>query len=129
MILAAAASSDTAVSFIELGAVALGLSLLARLAGRLGIPAIPLYLIAGLALGEGSVVSLDVSATFISRVADIGVLLLLLALGLEYTADELKTGLRSGARAGIVDAVINFLPGLACGLLLGWSATARRPRR
>ena len=124
MILAAGASSDTAVAFIELGAVAVGLSLLARLAGRLGIPAIPLYLVAGLALGEGGVVTLDVSATFISRVADIGVLLLLLTLGLEYTADELRSGLRTGARTGVVDAVLNFLPGLGCGLLLGWSTNA-----
>jgi CPA2 family monovalent cation:H+ antiporter-2 len=48
------------------------------------------------------------------------VLLLLLALGLEYTGDELRNGLRTGAPAGVADALLNFAPGLACGLLLGW---------
>ena len=45
--LIAAAGGDAAVAFIEIGAVALVLSVLARLAGRLGITAIPLYLLAG----------------------------------------------------------------------------------
>ena len=38
---------------LELGGVILGLGILARLAGRLGLSAIPLYLLAGLAFGEG----------------------------------------------------------------------------
>jgi CPA2 family monovalent cation:H+ antiporter-2 len=53
--------------------------------------------------------------------AEIGVLLLLLALGLEYSAEELSSGLRSGVVPGVVDAVLNFLPGCALGLVLGWS--------
>jgi len=92
----AAAAGDAPIAFLELGLVALGLAALARLAGRLGIPAIPFYLVAGLAVGEGGVAPLDVSADFISLTAEIGVLLLLLALGLEYTGDELRAGLRSG---------------------------------
>jgi len=120
----AAASSDTALELIELGAVAIGLSLLARGAHRVGLPAIPLYLLAGLLVGHGGVVSLDVSETFIARAADIGVLLLLLTLGLEYTAEELKSGLRAGAASGGLDALLNFVPGFACGLLLGWRTTA-----
>jgi CPA2 family monovalent cation:H+ antiporter-2 len=122
--LLAAASGDAAVVFIELGAVALALSVLARLAGRLGITAIPLYLLAGLAVGDGGIAPLDVSVDFISVTADIGVLLLLLTLGLAYTSDELRTGLRTGVAPGVVDAVVNFAPGFAAGLILGWSATA-----
>ena len=38
---------------IELGAVVLFLAVVARLARRIGLPALPLYLLAGLALGEG----------------------------------------------------------------------------
>jgi CPA2 family monovalent cation:H+ antiporter-2 len=117
----AATGGDVPVAFIELGAVAIGLSILARLAGRLGIPAIPFYLVAGLAIGEGGVAPLDVSEGFISLTAQIGVLLLLLMLGLEYTGDELRHGLRTGTPAGLADAVFNFTPGLACGLLLGWA--------
>ncbi len=123
MILAAAAGEDAARVFIEIGVIALVLAVLARLAGRLGITAIPFYLLAGLAVGERGIVRLDVSADFISQAAEIGVLLLLLALGLEYTADELRQGLRGGFVPGTVDAVVNFSPGLAAGLLLGWDTT------
>jgi CPA2 family monovalent cation:H+ antiporter-2 len=117
----AAASGDAALAFIEIGAVALVLSVLARLAGRLGITAIPLYLLAGLAVGEGGVVPLDVSADFIQLAGEIGVLLLLLTLGLEYSGDELRHGLRTGAAPGVIDAVANFTPGLVVGLVLGWA--------
>ena len=48
----AAASGDAALAFIEIGAVALALAVLARVAGRLGITAIPLYLLAGLAVAD-----------------------------------------------------------------------------
>jgi len=119
----AAASGDAPLAFIELGAVAVVLSLLARLAGRIGIPAIPLYLVAGLLVGRGGLAPLDVSEHFISLAAEIGVLLLLLTLGLEYTGEELQRGLRSGAVGGVVDAALNFTPGFGLGLLLGWSTT------
>ena len=121
--LLAATDPSTAQAFIEIGAVVLALSFLARFAGRLGITAIPFYLLAGLAVGEGGVAPLQLSEGFISLTAQIGVLLLLLALGLEYNADELRAGLRSGARGGLIDAALNFTPGFAAGLLLGWDVT------
>lgn len=124
MIVLAAASTEAARAFIEIGAVALGLAVLARLAGRLGVTTVPFYLLAGLAVGEGGVAPLDVSADFIGLVAEIGVLLLLLTLGLEYTADELRHGLRTGAVPGAADAVLNFIPGAVAGLLLGWDIRA-----
>jgi K+:H+ antiporter subunit KhtU len=48
------------------------------------------------------------------------VILLLLMLGLEYTAKELVTGLRQSWQAGVLDLVLNFLPGAGLALLLGW---------
>jgi monovalent cation:H+ antiporter-2, CPA2 family len=42
----------------------------------------------------------------------------------EYSADDLRAGLREGWRSGVVDAVANFIPGFAAGLLLGWGTTA-----
>ena len=124
MSLLAAASPDAAVAFVEIGAVALVLAVLARVAGRLGITAIPFYLLAGLAVGEGGIAPLDISEDFIRQVAEIGVLLLLLTLGLEYTSAELRSGLRTGLVPGAVDAAANFLPGFAVGLLLGWEVAA-----
>jgi CPA2 family monovalent cation:H+ antiporter-2 len=119
-----AANASVAVAFIEIGAVVLALAVLARVAARLGITTIPLYLLAGLAVGKGGIAPLDVSSDFISLVAEIGVLLLLLTLGLEYTSDELRLGLRTGLVPGLTDAVVNFTPGLAAGLVLGWDIKA-----
>jgi CPA2 family monovalent cation:H+ antiporter-2 len=109
-----------ALLLVELGAVALGLAILARLASRLAISPIPLYLLAGLALGEGGVVALVTSEQFIEIGADLGVIFLLLMLGLQYSAEELVDGMRSVAPAGLLDVVLNFTPGLVMGLILGW---------
>ena len=122
--LVAAGDADTALAFIELGLIALGLALLARLAGRFGITAVPLYLIAGLAFGTGGIAEVDVSGDFIELAAEIGVLLLLFTLGLEYSQAELRTGLRTGVPPGLVDMLANALPGVALGFLLGWEPVA-----
>jgi len=110
-----------AVVLLELGGVILGLGILGRLAGRLGLSAIPLYLLGGLALGEGGLLPLVTAQEFIEVGAEIGVILLLLLLGLEYTAGELLTSMRAAAPAGLADLALNFTPGLVAGLLLGWS--------
>jgi monovalent cation:H+ antiporter-2, CPA2 family len=120
----AAGTSDTALAFIEIGAIVLGLGMLSRLAGRMGLTAVPLYLLAGLALGDGGIVQIDVTEDFIALAAEIGVLLLLFALGLEYSDAELRSGLRTGTRSGVVDMVLNASPGVVVGVLLGWTPLA-----
>ncbi|MDQ0867225.1 cation:proton antiporter [Arthrobacter globiformis] len=109
-----------ALSLIELGAVVFCLGLLARLAGRIGMSPIPLYLVGGLFFGAGGVVELSGMKEFSHLAGEIGVILLLLMLGLEYTATELVTGLRRSWKAGILDFVLNFVPGAALAALLGW---------
>ncbi len=120
----AATGGDAALVFIEIGGVVLALAVLARVASRLGITAIPFYLLAGLAIGEGGIATLRVSSDFIELAGDIGVLLLLLTLGLEYTSDELRRGLRTDAVPGLADAALNFTPGFLLALVLGWDATS-----
>ena len=105
---------------VELGAILLGLAVLSRLAARIGMPTIPLYLTAGLAFGRGGIVPLVTADEFVQVGAEIGLILLLFMLGLEYTAAELTTTLRSNARVGGVDFLLNFTPGFAAGLVLGW---------
>jgi CPA2 family monovalent cation:H+ antiporter-2 len=109
-----------ALTLIELGAVVFCLGLLARLAGRIGMSPIPLYLVGGLAFGAGGVVKLDGMHEFAHLSGEIGVILLLLMLGLEYTAAELFTGLRRSWQAGVLDLVLNFVPGAGLAFLLGW---------
>ena len=113
-----------ALVLIELGALLLGIALLGRLAGRLGISPIPLILLGGLAFGEGGLLPFAAGEEFIEIGAEIGVVLLLLMLGLEYTADELVGSLRTSRRAGVIDMLLNALPGAAFALLLGWGPVA-----
>ena len=107
---------------VELGAILLGLAILSRLAGRIGMPTIPLYLTAGLAFGDGGLIPLVTAEEFVQVGAEIGLILLLFMLGLEYTAAELITTMREQARVGVLDLVLNFTPGFLVGLALGWGA-------
>lgn len=110
--------------FMELGLAIVGLAILARLASRWGFSAIPLYLILGLAFGNGGLVALHLSENFIRIGAQIGVLLLLFMLGVEYTGRQLTENLRRGFPAGLADFALNFTPGLIGGFVLGWQPLA-----
>jgi CPA2 family monovalent cation:H+ antiporter-2 len=105
---------------IEVGALLFALGMLGRLGRHAGLSPIPLYLLAGLAFGHGGLLPLSASEEFIQVGAEIGVILLLVMLGLEYSADELVGNLRAAAPAGVLDAALNALPGAGFALLLGW---------
>ncbi|GAA1550783.1 cation:proton antiporter [Kribbella lupini] len=115
---------DMTMLLIELGAVILALGILGRIAGRVGFSPIPLYLLAGLAFGHGGLLPLDASEEFVATGAEIGVILLLLLLGLEYTAADLVSTLKTQYLSGVVDFVLNALPGAAVALMLGWGPVA-----
>jgi K+:H+ antiporter subunit KhtU len=115
---------EGAAVLVEIGAVILALGLLAALALRVGISPIPLYLLAGLAFGHGGLVPLATSEEFTATGAEIGVILLLFTLGLEYTAPELVGTLRTNFPAGLVDLVLNSAPGVAVAFILGWGPVA-----
>lgn len=109
---------------MELGAIVLSLAVLARLAHRVGISPIPLYLLAGLAMGHGGVVSLELSEGFIDLGSHLGVILLMFALGLEYSGEQLSEDLHCALPAGLKDFVANFAPGVAAALIMGWDILA-----
>jgi len=115
---------DAALLLVEVGAVLLGLSLLSRLADRIGISAIPFYLLAGLAFGVGGFVPLEAGNEFFTFGSELGVILLLVMLGLEYSPTELISSLNQSRRAGILDVLLNAVPGAACALILGWGPVA-----
>ena len=115
---------DAALLLIEVGAVLLGLSLLSRLADRISISAIPFYLLAGLAFGVGGFLPLKAGNDFFTFGSELGVILLLVMLGLEYSPTELISSLKRSRRAGILDALLNAVPGAACALVLGWGPVA-----
>ena len=113
-----AATQDASRLFLELGTVTIVLAVGARLAARTGFSSIPLYLVAGIVLGALAPPTLD--DALVTTLSEVGIVLLLFTLGLEYSALELASGLRSGVRRGILDLALNFPPGFAIGLLMGW---------
>src|SRR4030081_105133 len=117
-------TQDLSRVLIELGLIVVSLAILARIASRWGFSAIPLYLLAGLAFGKGGLAPLNLSVGFTHIGAEIGVLLLLFMLGLEYTGRELVAKLRTAFPAAILDFALNFTPGLLAGLLLKWKPLA-----
>lgn len=116
--------SHTVLVLLEVGGVLTLLALMARLAGRLAISPIPLYLAVGLAFGEGGILPLEISEEFVETGAELGVILLLLMLGLEYSGRELTDNMRRATPVGLVDLALNFTPGYLAGLLLGLGPTS-----
>ena len=119
-----APANQTAWLLIELGSIVVGLATLGRLAHRFGFSTIPLYLVAGLAFGTGGIAPVLASHEFVRVGSEIGVLLLLFMLGLETPADQLASRLRTSLPAGLVDLVLNFVPGFLAALLMGWGPAA-----
>ena len=107
-------------TILEIGLVFLGLGFLAWVALKLHISNVPLFLVAGLALGKGGLAPLDLSEQFMNVGAEIGALLLLLVLGFEYSASELVHSLKKRWHAGLVDLALNALPAAALALAFGY---------
>ena len=115
---------ESTLLLIEIGALLLGLSVLARVANRFGFSAIPLYLIVGLLLGDGGVLPIHAGEDFLEIGSELGVILLLLMLGLEYPAPELVASLKQARTAGLLDLVMNAAPGAILAFALGWGPLA-----
>ncbi|MCH9816524.1 MAG: cation:proton antiporter [Actinomycetia bacterium] len=110
---------------LELGVLLLVLTTMSGLAWRIGFSAAPLFLVAGLAAGEGGLVPFTHSFDFLEVAGGIGVLLLLLTLGLEFSAAEFTATMKRHAPTGVIDFVLNAPPGFIAGLMLGldWRAS------
>lgn len=103
----------------ELGAILVVLTVLGSAARRYGLSPIPLYLLTGLFLGNGGVAPVAAAAEFVETGASIGVVLLLLTLGLEFSVGEFSESLRRHLPSAAVDLVLNAIPGALAGWLLG----------
>ena len=106
----------------ELGVILVVLTVLGSAARRFGLSPIPLYLLTGLFLGTGGVAPVEAAADFVQTGASIGVVLLLLTLGLEFSIGEFSASLRRHLPSAGVDLVLNATPGALAGWLLGLDA-------
>jgi CPA2 family monovalent cation:H+ antiporter-2 len=118
--LQAAATPETSAQLAEIGAALLVLGLVAFLANKMKFSVVPLYLMIGLALGNGGFIPLSLSEEFLVTGAQIGAIMLLLLLGLEYSAYDLAKSFKERKSAGVIDVIANATPGFLIGFLLGW---------
>lgn len=90
------------------------------LARRLRLPTILGYLAGGIVVGP-NVLSLVHDPETIHTLANIGVILLLFTLGLEFSLSELKRMGKVALLGGTVQILLTAAVGLALGRLLGWA--------
>lgn len=108
-------------SLLAMGGAFLAAAFLARLGGRIGLPTIPLFMLAGILLGPhtpGLVIVQD--AHDFEMLSALGLVLLLFYLGLEFHLDDLKSGGRRLLTAGGIYLLLNVGAGLGFGFALGW---------
>jgi CPA2 family monovalent cation:H+ antiporter-2 len=108
----------------QLGALLTALAVLGAAARRFALSPIPVYLMAGLSLGKGGIWPVAAAGEFIMTGAPIGIVLLLLTLGLEFSATEFATSLRHHLPSAGVDIVLNATPGAVAGWVLGLDGVA-----
>ncbi|MFV8317387.1 cation:proton antiporter [Mycobacterium sp. 23] len=108
----------------ELGALLTMLALLGTVARRFALSPIPVYLVAGLSLGTGGILPVPAADDFVITAAPIGVVLLLLTLGLEFSATEFASSMRHHLPSAGIDIVLNATPGAVAGWLLGMNGVA-----
>ena len=109
---------------LELGALLTALAIVGGLARRFALSPIPVYLLAGLSLGKGGILPVAAAGDFVTTSAPLGVVLLLLTLGLEFSVAEFASSMRHHLPSAGVDVVLNAAPGALAGWLLGLDGVA-----
>jgi CPA2 family monovalent cation:H+ antiporter-2 len=110
------------------GAVFAALAVGGALAARLDQSVIPAYIVAGVLVGPnaptvaGQSLSLVQRSEFVTLLQELGVVLLLFFIGLEFDLGSLRRRRDAVVRAGGIDLLLNAGAGLALGLAFGFSA-------
>ena len=103
----------------QLAVILVAVAVMSLLSERLRISAIPLFMVAGVILGPfepfPTVIKLDEPLYLLG---EIGVILLLFYLGLEFSLDRILQARKLVLTGGVVDLLINGGLGLALGFLL-----------
>jgi CPA2 family monovalent cation:H+ antiporter-2 len=108
-------------ALVALGAALLAAGLLARGGRRIGLPTIPLFMIAGVVFGPHTPgVSLVDDPHSLELLATLGLVLLLFNLGLEFSIGDLIDGGRRLLLVGAMYLALNVGAGIAFGFALGW---------
>jgi CPA2 family monovalent cation:H+ antiporter-2 len=110
------------------GAVAIALlSVAGLLADRLGQSVIPAYIVVGVVIGpfgpvvEGVSLRVIENPEFVDLLSELGIVLLLFFLGLEFHVDQLVDRRDAVVSAGVVDFAVNFGLGFGLGVLFSFT--------
>lgn len=116
-------TEHSAAHFLQDLAVILGTAAFATIIfRRLGLPVIAGYLVAGILVGSDAGARLIADPGSIRTLAELGVVLLMTSVGLEFRVSKLaRLGVRVGLTAAVEIAGM-FAIGLGVARLLGWSA-------
>jgi CPA2 family monovalent cation:H+ antiporter-2 len=112
-------------SLLELGELFVTVAIAGAIGTRFGLSVIPLYVVGGMlaspfVAGQFGLPYVEPGET-LTLLAELGIVLLLFFLGLEFSLDRLLAARTNITRAGLIDITVNLPVGVAIGLLLGWS--------
>ena len=109
---------------VVLGAAFLLAAVLARLGARIGLPTIPLFMAAGIAMGPNTpgLVLFD-HPEDLELLAAFGLIFLMFYLGVEFSIDDLVGGGRKLVYSAAIYLGLNFGMGVAFGFALGWGSS------
>ncbi len=123
--LAAADSVDLARLLLDLLVVIAAAKLAAELVERTGIPAVLGEIVAGIVIGPSALGLVELGSqrgVSLGVLAEIGVLLLLVQVGMEMDLAELGRVGRASMLVAVIGVVVPFAVGAVTGLALGWSS-------
>lgn len=108
-------------ALVALGGALVAASLLGRFGRRMGLPTIPLFMLAGIVFGPYTPgLNLVHDTEQLEFLAAIGIVMLLFYLGLEFSLRELAAGGKRMFGTGAVYLVFNVTAALLFGFALGW---------
>ena len=114
-----------AAELLELGQLFVVVAVAGAFALRLGLSVIPLYVVGGVLAGPFVAGRMGLpyvtNGEVVTLFAEVGIVLLLFFLGLEFSLDRLLESRTRITRAGVADIAVNLPLGIAIGLVLGWS--------
>ena len=115
---------------LEAGIALLTLAIVGLIANRVNQSVIPAYIIAGILVGPyvptdvgGISLRLVSNSEFVNTVAELGIILLLFFLGLEFSVGTLVRNTSRLAKIGSIDLALNGLIGIGIGLVFGFGLT------
>ncbi|WP_214368299.1 cation:proton antiporter [Pseudonocardia sp. H11422] len=108
-------------ALVALGAVFLVCGLMARAGMRIGLPTIPLFMIAGILFGPNTPgIALVGDTSELELLARLGLIFLLFYLGLEFSLDQLTSGGKRLVGGAAAYLLLNVGGGLGFGFAVGW---------